>query len=206
MKFFKLVTVLAILLSSSLLLAYNFSIPVPVNNCAVEDSNTKFIESTYRKTGSSGGNGGSRSTYQVDRGVTLDAIYVNIGKYVDSIRFSTYEVTVVTPKMRNAGTNARVFLKIKGTDHNTTAIHLDNQYNNHQQGDVDVYSYELADVGDIQSIELYHDNTGKKPGWFCESVTIRNARTGKEWYFSVNKWFATSTGDGKLRRTLYSAR
>lgn len=116
---------------------------------------------------------------------------------------STYEVTVVTPKMKHAGTGAKVFLKIKGSKRSTTALHLDNQYNNHEQGDVDVYSYELTDLGDIQSAVLYHDNTGKKPGWFCESVTIRNMRTGQEWYFDVNKWFATSTGDGKVRRRIY---
>ncbi|WP_421947479.1 PLAT/LH2 domain-containing protein [Phaeodactylibacter xiamenensis] len=116
---------------------------------------------------------------------------------------STYEITVVTPKMANAGTGARVFLKINGASRNSTALHLDNQYNNHEQGDVDVYSYELPDVGNIESIVLYHDNTGKKPGWFCESVTILNTRTGEEWYFNVNKWFATSAGDGKIRRRIY---
>lgn len=116
---------------------------------------------------------------------------------------SSYEITVVTPKMKDAGTGAKVFLKMNGSKRSTTALHLDNQYNNHEQGDVDVYSYDIPDLGKLESIVLYHDNTGKKPGWFCESVTILNTRTGQEWYFSVNKWFATSTGDGKVRRRIY---
>lgn len=116
---------------------------------------------------------------------------------------STYEITVVTSNTPNAGTNAGIFIKFQGSNSSTTDLHLDNQRNNHEQGDVDVYSYELRDIGDIQSAVLYHDNSGEKPGWLCESVTIRKVKTGEEWYFNVNKWFATSTGDGKIRRTIY---
>ena len=115
----------------------------------------------------------------------------------------TYEITVVTPKRANAGTSAKVFIEINGTDNSTTSIHLDNNENNFEQGDVDRFSVELPNLGNIKSAVLFHNNARKKPGWYCESVKIRNARTGEVWFFDVNKWFTTRDGDGKIRRTIY---
>ena len=134
--------------------------------------------------------------------LTLLFLFVSIN-FSFAQQTTTYEIKVVTPKKANAGTNARVYLQIDGSNGSSTDLHLDNDFNNHNQGDIDRYSFEIRDLGEIKSAQLFHDNSENKPGWFCESVTIRNVRTGKVWYFSVNKWFATSHGDGKISRRIY---
>jgi hypothetical protein len=55
----------------------------------------------------------------------------------------------------------------------------------------------------LTSLEIGHDDSGAAPGWFCDQVIVYCPNTGIEQYFSCNKWFSTSEGDGLIQRTLY---
>jgi len=115
---------------------------------------------------------------------------------------TAYNVVVKTGNVRGSGTDANVFLDIVGAKFASGRRKLDNMWNNFESGQTDTFNIESIDVGEIQKIVLGHDNSGAGPGWFCESVTITNTQTKKDWNFIVQRWFATDEEDGMIERTL----
>ena len=114
-----------------------------------------------------------------------------------------YSISIHTGTVHKSGTGAKVFIKLYGENGRTEDIRLDNQENNFENGQTDTFLITTQDIGDIKSIRLRHDNSGEKPGWYVDSVEIRNKQTGKELEFIVNNWLASSTGDGKISRRIY---
>ena len=49
--------------------------------------------------------------------------------------------------------------------HPTGPRPLVNAKNNFERGREDVFSIKSADVGELQRIRIYHDNTGASAGW-----------------------------------------
>ncbi|NCF66281.1 MAG: hypothetical protein GWP61_09910 [Chloroflexi bacterium] len=60
----------------------------------------------------------------------------------------------------------------------------------------------MADLGEIETITIRHDNSGFAAGCFLDGVYVRNESTGEERYFPNNQWLATDEGDGKISRDL----
>uniref|UniRef100_A0A8D0H9K4 Lipoxygenase homology PLAT domains 1 n=1 Tax=Sphenodon punctatus TaxID=8508 RepID=A0A8D0H9K4_SPHPU len=84
-----------------------------------------------------------------------------------------YEVTVITGDMRNAGTNANVFMQMYGETGKTELLILKNRSNNYERGATETFKIEATDVGKIYKIRIGHDGAGLGDGWFLESVTIK---------------------------------
>lgn len=95
-----------------------------------------------------------------------------------------YVVTVQTGCLSDAGTDASVFINIIGSKGSSGWKQLDTRKeNDFEQCNIKDYSVAVGmDLGEINCIELTHDNKGNKPGWFVEFVTI-NGKT-----FSLKSW------------------
>ncbi|SOE16238.1 PLAT/LH2 domain-containing protein [Streptomyces sp. 2323.1] len=101
-----------------------------------------------------------------------------------------YRIAVYTGKKDGAGTDANVYITINGTRGSVGPIRLDNSGNNFERGKTDRFTLGLRDVGRITSIKISHDNSGKKPGWYLNKVTIDvNAK------FSCYRWLAKDEDD-----------
>ena len=100
-----------------------------------------------------------------------------------------YQVDVYTGKQKNAGTNARVRLALKGSGRlSLRPYQLDGPGKLFQPGSVDrftVYSYHL---GDLRKLALHQDKRGKSPDWFVEKVFIRCLETDQVWLFPFKRW------------------
>ncbi|XP_049805741.1 polycystic kidney disease protein 1-like 3 [Schistocerca nitens] len=53
-------------------------------------------------------------------------------------------------------------------------------------------------LGSVHLIQLWHDNTGDTPSWYCNRVFIRDLQTKNEWTFLVYRWFSLTKGDRSI--------
>jgi len=114
-------------------------------------------------------------------------------------------VTVVTGDVPGAGTDANVYLSIFGDVASSSDNRLNSTLASFEKGQTDVFYLTLPNLGNLQKITIYHDNTGVAPGWYLDRVVISNMRTSQQWTFSCYCWLAVDEGDGSISRTIYAS-
>ena len=101
-------------------------------------------------------------------------------------------IYVKTGDRKGAGTdaNARIILVDEhGT--RTDDIHLDCFFRpDFERGSDDVFQAPSLgpDFGDVVDVELWRDNAGGKPDWFCEVIIVNDRRSQRSFYFPVHRW------------------
>ncbi|XP_058024091.1 lipoxygenase homology domain-containing protein 1 [Ahaetulla prasina] len=105
-----------------------------------------------------------------------------------------YEVCTVTGDVRNAGTNAKVFLQVYGELGKTEVLILKNRSNNHERGALEKFKIGAVDVGRIYKIRIGHDGTGFADGWFLENAVIKKM----VYNFVAHRWLARDEEDKEL--------
>ena len=116
-----------------------------------------------------------------------------------------YKVTIFTGEAKDAGTDARVYLKILGSNgsYSLSDVNDPNDNDDFEAGDVNrLIIASSRDLGDLKQITIGHDNAKKGPGWYLDGVKIVNMRTNQEWSFPVYRWLSKSDDDGKIERTV----
>lgn len=89
----------------------------------------------------------------------------------------SYSVHVTTGDVRNASTNANVFVILYGGEDgmtNSGRLVLRNEKNqNFVRGRTDIFQVETTDcLSPLHHITIGHDNNGLGAGWFCDKVMI----------------------------------
>ncbi|EDV28218.1 uncharacterized protein TRIADDRAFT_53596 [Trichoplax adhaerens] len=118
-----------------------------------------------------------------------------------------YEITVFTGLRVGSGTTANVSLIISGENQDTSPRLL-KDFNRPllQTRDIDTMILTCSqDLGSINYIRLYHDNSGLSPSWFLSRIIIKDLQTNEQYCFICNKWLAVDAEDGLIDRTLYPA-
>ena len=49
------------------------------------------------------------------------------------------------------------------------------------------------DIGEVYSLRIWHDNSGKDPSWYLDEVSITNISTGTCWKFIIDTWLSLET-------------
>ncbi len=86
---------------------------------------------------------------------------------------TSYTVAVKTSDKFASGTDANVFLQLFGRKGMSAPIQLKesiNHRNKFERNKSDVFFYDQPSVGDIESVKIWHDNSGPGPGWHLEMV------------------------------------
>lgn len=109
-----------------------------------------------------------------------------------------YEVNVTTADKRGCGTDANVTLIIFGSQGDTGEKALESGKDDFERGQTDNFVCEAIDVGNIERIQLGHDNSGLGPAWLCDSVSILNPKTQQKWSFNLQNWFDKQHGLTKV--------
>jgi hypothetical protein len=123
---------------------------------------------------------------------------------VPETELTTYEITVVTGNIDSAGTDANVYIWLFGANGDSGERVLDIAgIDNFNRGKTDEFTLAIKDLGDLREVRIRHDNVGEKPGWFLESVTVRNGVTGQSWFFPCHQWLARDAPDGRTDRRLF---
>lgn len=130
---------------------------------------------------------------------TLDAVPGRTGPMV-------YELSVRTGDVRNAGTNADVYITLHGTNGSSREYLLDDKGNDFRKGKTDTFIVrELADLGELTSVRIRHDGSGLFPGWYLEDIRISLRDTQRSWYFPCGNWLDEKQEDGQNERVLEAA-
>lgn len=123
---------------------------------------------------------------------------LTVSKPVKSYRFD-----IRTSAIKKAGTDAKVFITLKGKNWTSPEYQIDTICNDFEKGTTVRHAVPVNKYfGDITQIVVRHDNSGQKAGWHLKDIKIFESTTTKGWKFVSNQWFATTVGDGKIKRIL----
>uniref|UniRef100_A0A8C3BVY4 Polycystic kidney disease protein 1-like 2 n=1 Tax=Cairina moschata TaxID=8855 RepID=A0A8C3BVY4_CAIMO len=128
-----------------------------------------------------------------------DDAKVKITVLEDNDPFAQYRylVTVFTGHRRGAATTSKVTLTLYGLEGESEPHHLtDPDTPVFERGGVDVFLLcTLFPLGELQSIRLWHDNSGDNPSWYVNRVMVQDLAWDQKWYFLCNSWLAIDIGD-----------
>ncbi|XP_046713583.1 polycystic kidney disease protein 1-like 2 [Silurus meridionalis] len=131
-----------------------------------------------------------------------DKIKVRITVLEDNDPLADYRylVAVTTGHRHGAATTSHVTLTLTGTVWESKPHHLtDPEKIVFTRGGVDIFMLTTPfSLGDLQSIRLWHDNSGEQPDWYVSKVMVQDLETGQIWHFLCNSWLAIDIGDCTL--------
>ncbi|EPQ20107.1 Polycystic kidney disease and receptor for egg jelly-related protein [Myotis brandtii] len=106
-----------------------------------------------------------------------------------------YLVTVFTGSRCGSGTRANVFVQLTGTQ-NTSDVHCLSHphFKTLYRGSVHTFLLTTSrDLGDIQSIRVWHNNEGHAPGWYLSRIKVENLFSRHIWLFMCREWLSIET-------------
>ncbi|XP_030048769.1 lipoxygenase homology domain-containing protein 1 [Microcaecilia unicolor] len=122
-----------------------------------------------------------------------------------------YKVTVKTGDKKRAGTDARVFLQMKGSKgkFNKTRLYKKSGSDisgktasfKFSKGSIHTFKTYGPGIGDIKSITLEHDGLEEQQAWFVEEIVVTNTSKEKSWHFPCQSWLSLYHTDCQLSRT-----
>ncbi|MEM1320735.1 MAG: PLAT/LH2 domain-containing protein [Bacteroidota bacterium] len=118
---------------------------------------------------------------------------------------TSYRITFRTGCDEKGGTKAKVYVMIIGAEGRTDELQMvDPTKPNFVSCSQDIFNIPVEkDLGEIQEVRLWHDNTGDNPSWLVELAQIKNVKTNARWMFPCGKWLDGETGDQSTSRILY---
>ncbi|KAL1418442.1 hypothetical protein MTO96_005688 [Rhipicephalus appendiculatus] len=118
-----------------------------------------------------------------------------------------YLITVRTGPFLNAGTSAAVSVILHGEAGDSEVIRFADSCPVLQRCSTVAFlvGTDIA-LGNLVSVEVWHDNSGEFPSWFLEDVTVVHWNTQGSWYFVFNEWFSVSNEDGRIEREAFASR
>ncbi|KAJ1082484.1 hypothetical protein NDU88_002649, partial [Pleurodeles waltl] len=128
-----------------------------------------------------------------------DNAKVSITILEDNDPFAQYRyfVTVYTGHRRGAATTSKVTITLYGCEGESEPHHLhDPEKPVFERGGVDIFVLTtLFPLGDLQSIRLWHDNSGERPSWYVNRVLVHDVAVDQKWYFLCNSWLSIDVGE-----------
>ncbi|XP_075692924.1 polycystin-1-like protein 2 [Rhinoderma darwinii] len=114
-----------------------------------------------------------------------------------------YLITVCTGHRRGAGTSAKVWLSLCGSEDQFGPILLSDMRNQvFRSGNVDVFILSLPfPLGELKSITLNHDGTGPHKSWYVAQVTVQDVQLKMFWHFLCNTWLSQPPRGQSLSKT-----
>ncbi|CAF2130421.1 unnamed protein product [Rotaria magnacalcarata] len=112
-----------------------------------------------------------------------------------------YYISVFTGDKKNAGTDAIVSVVMHGKDSSSEEIILsDGKFENNS---VDKFTINAPkDLSALTALDIRHNNSGVRRGWYLEKVVVDCSSTGIKQTFPCNNWLADYEGDGRIERRL----
>lgn len=124
-----------------------------------------------------------------------------------------YKVSVTTGNVKNAGTDAKVFLKMRGLKGKIPKTRLSKKAGSVRsnkgvafrfaKGSTHVFKIYGPNIGDIQSVSVETSAVKKEEAWFLQEIEIINTKTKKTYLFTCNQWFSLFHGDGQVFREFF---
>ena len=104
---------------------------------------------------------------------------------------SEYKVKVQTGDDFGSGTDANVFLTVLGDWGKSPELSLKNSVTNDnpfEKGHIDMFSFNMSSLGNISSIEVWHDDSGFAAGWLLSFIEVTDINEKVTYSFPCNCW------------------
>ncbi|XP_056274884.1 lipoxygenase homology domain-containing protein 1 isoform X1 [Pseudoliparis swirei] len=124
----------------------------------------------------------------------------------DALEIHMYSVSVRTGDMYGAGTDANVFLTIYGDLGDTGERKLaksENNKNKFERGEVDKFSIEAVDLGQVFKIRIRHDNSMVGADWYLDQAEVLDFETEEVYMFLCERWLSKKKEDKRIERTFF---
>ena len=82
-------------------------------------------------------------------------------------------IVVYTSDQRGAGTDANVYIAIRGSKASINTTRLENHASNFERGSRDEFIVQSQEIGGVEEIELWHDGAGARGAWDGVDVVWR---------------------------------
>ena len=118
---------------------------------------------------------------------------------------NTYTIKVVTSNIKQAGTDAHVYIDLIGRTNSSGKIPLSTSKLNRnpfEQGKTDEFEVKCLDLKTLKRIRIGHDGRGFGAGWHLKEVTVHSEIDNRTWLFECNRWLARDEEDGLIEREL----
>lgn len=147
----------------------------------------------------------SEEAYDLANGKKVKAKAVEKGQIavVRNLAAIKYEVIVYTGDVSGAGTNANVSITVFGEHGDSGKRPLKQSFKNlFEKNQIDKFTIECLDLGELHKVRIEHDNSGFRPGWFLEKVEVVNQATSATSVFQCHRWLDKEKDDGQIVRDL----
>uniref|UniRef100_A0A673FY16 Polycystic kidney disease 1 like 2a n=1 Tax=Sinocyclocheilus rhinocerous TaxID=307959 RepID=A0A673FY16_9TELE len=130
-----------------------------------------------------------------------DAVKVKVTVLEDNDPLAEYRylLSINTGHRRGASTSSQV-MTLQGTEGEIEPHHLtDPEKPVFERGGLDMFLLTTPfSLGELQSIRLWHDNSGQHPAWYVNKVMVQDLETGQKWHFLCNSWLSVDLGEYTL--------
>uniref|UniRef100_A0A3Q3NKY0 Polycystic kidney disease protein 1-like 2 n=1 Tax=Labrus bergylta TaxID=56723 RepID=A0A3Q3NKY0_9LABR len=111
-----------------------------------------------------------------------------------------YLLNLSTGHRHGASTSSQVTITLQGTEGESEPHHLtDPEKPVFERCGVDMFLMTTHfSLGDLQSIRMWHDNSGAHPAWYVNKVMVQDLESGQKWHFLCNSWLAIDVGECTL--------
>ncbi|XP_016090515.1 polycystic kidney disease protein 1-like 2 [Sinocyclocheilus grahami] len=108
-----------------------------------------------------------------------------------------YLLKISTGHRMGSSTSSRVIVTLQGTEGECEPHHLtDPDKPVFERGAVDLFLLTTPfSLGELQSIRLWHDNSGDHPAWYVNMVMVEDLQTEQKWHFLCSSWLAVDIDD-----------
>lgn len=129
-------------------------------------------------------------------GTTASAAPTATAGGATSLATSAYYVTVRTGNLGDAGTDANIYVSLRGSAMRSPEVQLDDSRDNFERDHTERFGpFHFTETGPVGSINLRKDGSGS--AWYPEYVRVENATTGVVAVCPVYFWY----GGGAQSRT-----
>ncbi|CAD7701203.1 unnamed protein product, partial [Ostreobium quekettii] len=105
-----------------------------------------------------------------------------------------WRAVVVTGDVRGAGTDADVFLDLRGAKGTSGPMMLEAAGDVFERGQRDAFRLRAPDVGPLREIEVSHNGKGRGPDWYLDSIELTDESSGRNYLFLAQRWLKSSKG------------
>ena len=121
-----------------------------------------------------------------------------------------YQLSICTGHSADSPTKSKIYAVFKGTNGNSRPRRLGTTKNAQlfdRSSTKQMLMRESKDLGELEGIQIWHDNTGKGvlKGWYCDQIAVTSVKTGKRWFFMVKDYLDVNRSDGQVERMVPTA-
>lgn len=107
-------------------------------------------------------------------------VQLSVATFFPSGDESQWLVTLHTSDIRDAGTDASVFIKLIGSGGSSERLWIGEDPECFQQGQDDSFLVTVPEnLGELRGIVVGHDGSNPYPGWHLDHVTVTNRGSGE---------------------------